>query len=185
VNEQWDPYRNQALIVEYRQALEAAQSALVGDISAFRQAVLKGSQLLPRDCENLLAHLRQTKVLLAAAAQACQEMILSFAQPIQFERRRVSRHAFGGVAEMSTGHSNSNIIGLTAAIGRFGCFVRTCASVPVGTKISLKINYRGSEFKAPGEVVYARSEEGVGIKFAEVAAKDAALLEAWLRQTAI
>ena len=184
MNEQWDdPYRNQALIVEHLQALEAAQSALVGDISAFRQAVLKGSQLLPRDCENLLTHLRQTQVLLAAATQACHGMILSITQPMQFERRRVSRRAFGGVAELSADHSNSNIIGLAAEIGRFGCFVRTSASIPVGTKISVKITYDGSEVTASGEVVYVLSEKGVGIKFAEVLAKDAALLEAWLRQT--
>jgi hypothetical protein len=183
VNEQWDPYRNQALIVEHLQALEAAQSALAGDISAFRQAVLKGSQLLPRDCENLLTHLRQTQVLLAAATHACQGMILSITQPMQFERRRVSRRAFGGVAEMSADHSDSNIIGLAAEIGRSGCFVRTSASIPVGTKIRVKITYDGSEVTASGEVVYALSEKGVGIKFAEVPGKDAALLETWLRQT--
>jgi hypothetical protein len=134
VNPQWDPYRNRALIVEHLQTLEAAHSALAGDVSALRQAVLKGSQLSPRDCENLATHFRKTKVLLAAATQACQEMILSITQPIQFECRLVSRHAFGGVAEMSAGHSNSNIIGLTAEIGRFGCFVRTCASIPVERK---------------------------------------------------
>jgi hypothetical protein len=50
-----------------------------------------------------------------------------------------------------------------------------------GTKISLKITYDGSEVTASGEVVYVRSEKDVGIKFAEVLAKDAALLEGWLR----
>ena len=168
---------------QHLQTLEAAQSRLLGDTSVIRQAILKGSQLSPRDREKLIEHLQQTKVLLAAATQACQEMMRSIAQPKQFERRRVPRHAFGGVTEMSTGLSHSNIIGLTAEIGRFGCFIRTCASIPVGTKISLKITYDGREATAPGEVVYVLSEEGVGIKFAEVAAKDAALLEVWLRQT--
>ena len=94
MDERWDPYRNQALIVEHLQALEAAHSALAGDMSALRQAVLKGSQLLPRDCENLATHLRTTKVLLAAATQACQEMILSISRPVQVERRRA--HVSGG-----------------------------------------------------------------------------------------
>ena len=83
---------------------------------------------------------------------------------------------------MSAGHSDSYIIGLVAEISRLGCFIRTSASVPVGAKISLKITYDGSELTARGEVVYVLSEKGVGIKFAQVAAKDAALLEAWLRQ---
>jgi hypothetical protein len=112
-------------------------------------------------------------------------MISSITECTQFDRRRAPRHAFGGVAEMSAGRSTSNIIGPTAEIGRFGCFVRTCASVAVGTKVSLKINYGGSEFASPGEVVYVLSEKGVGIQFAEVAAKDEALLEEWLRQNTI
>jgi hypothetical protein len=104
-------------------------------------------------------------------------------KPMQFERRRAPRHAFGGVAEISAGHSDSYIVGLAAEISTSGCFVRTFASMPVGTKINLKITYDGSELTAHGEVVYVLSEKGVGIKFAEIAAKDAALLEAWLRQT--
>jgi hypothetical protein len=104
-------------------------------------------------------------------------------KPMQFEHRRAPRYAFGGVAEMSADHSDSYIIGLAAEISRFGCFIRTRTSMSVGTKISLKITHDGSELTAHGEVVYALSEKGVGIKFAEVAAKDAALLEAWLRQT--
>jgi hypothetical protein len=106
-------------------------------------------------------------------------------KPMQFERRRAPRHAFGGVTEMSAGHADSHIIGLIAEISRFGCFVRTHASMPVGTTISLRITHDGSELTAHGEVAYVLFEKGVGIKFAEVAAEDAALLEAWLRQTCV
>jgi hypothetical protein len=77
MNGQGSPYGNQVLVAEHLQALEAAHSALSGDISALRQAVLKGSQLSPRDCERLATHLQKTKVLLTAAAQACQEIISS------------------------------------------------------------------------------------------------------------
>ncbi len=185
MNEQWYPYKNEARIVQHLQALEAARSALSGDMSALRQAVLKGSQLLPRDCENLATHLRETMVLLVAATQACEEMILSITKPMQFERRRVSRHAFGGVAEMSAGDSDSYVIGLASEISRFGCFIRTSSAVPVGTKVSLKITYDESELTAYGEVIYVQSNYGVGIKFADFSAKDASLLESWLRRTTI
>lgn len=103
-------------------------------------------------------------------------------KPSQFERRRAPRYVFGGVAEVSAGRSDSYIIGATAELSRLGCFVRTDASMPIGAKISLKITYDESELRADGEVVYIVQGKGVGIKFAEVAAKDAALLEAWLRQ---
>jgi hypothetical protein len=183
MDEQFNPYKHQALVVEHLQALEAARSALLGDIGAFRQVVLKGSQLSARECENLVTHLHKTQVLLAAAAQACQTMIFSITKPIRFERRRAPRCAFGGVVEMSFNQSDSYFMGLTAEISRSGCFVLTSASVPVGTNVSLEINYGGSKFTARSEVVCALPEIGVGIKFTEIAAKDAVLLESWLRQT--
>ena len=74
MSEQSYPYKNHAFIVEHLQALETAQSSLLGDISAIRQAILKGSQLFPRDREKLLGHLHETKVLLAAATRACEEL---------------------------------------------------------------------------------------------------------------
>jgi hypothetical protein len=65
--------------VEHLQILEAAQSELQGDIGAIRQAILKGSQLSPRDRERLIEHLRKTLILLAAAKQVCEEMLSSLA----------------------------------------------------------------------------------------------------------
>jgi hypothetical protein len=67
--------------VEHLQILEAAQSELQGDIGAIRQAILKGSQLSPRDRERLIGHLRKTLILLTAAKQACEEMLSSLANP--------------------------------------------------------------------------------------------------------
>jgi hypothetical protein len=55
--------------------LEAARFGLLGDISA----ILKGSQLSPRDRDKLMEHLRQTDVLLSAAKLACQEILSSMA----------------------------------------------------------------------------------------------------------
>jgi hypothetical protein len=64
---------------QHLHTLEAARSGLLGDISAIRQAILKGSQLSARDRDKLIEHLRQTDVLLTAAKQACQEILLSIA----------------------------------------------------------------------------------------------------------
>ena len=101
---------------------------------------------------------------------------------MQLERRGALRSAFGGVAELSAGHPNSYIIGPTADLSRFGCFVATNACVPVGTEVSLKITYDGGAFHARGEVTYVLVEKGIGIRFAAAAPEDEALLEAWLRK---
>jgi len=129
----------------------------------------------------------QARLVVADEAREClQEFELRNnpnTNPMHFEHRRAPRYAFGGVAELSGGHSDSRIVGMTAEISRFGCFVRIHASLPVGTKISLKITHDGSELTAHGEVMYVLAEKGVGIKFAEVRVKDAALLDDWLRRT--
>jgi hypothetical protein len=188
------------LIAEHLQALEAAHPALLGDIRALRQAVLKGSRLTPRDRENLATHLRETRALLTAAARACEEMILSLTTPTSIslshrkgaesqdagggsgaaERRRAPRRPFGGVAEISSGFSDDHIVGLATELGRFGCFVRTQKSLPVGTKVRLKITHHGNECHTPGEVVHLLTPKGMGIKFEPAAPRDEAPLEEWL-----
>ena len=182
-----------ALIAEHLPALEAAHPALLGEISALRQAVLKGSRLLPRDCENLATHLRETQALLTAAAQACEGVISSLTTTTPdgksegarrssgaMERRRAPRRPFGGVAEISSALPDAHIVGLATELGRFGCFVRTQKVVPAGTKVSVKISHRGDECVTPGEVVHVSAQKGMGIKFEPATPRDEALLEDWL-----
>ena len=97
--------------------------------------------------------------------------------------RKVHRRFFSGVAELSAGKPSINIIGQTAELSRFGCFVQTSVSVPAGTKVSVKITHRGTEFVTSGEVIYIRSKKGIGIKFATPESKDWALLQGWLKET--
>ena len=65
---------------QHLRALEAARSGLLGDLSAIRQAILKGAQLSRGDRERLAEHLRETDALLTAAKQACQEILSSIAE---------------------------------------------------------------------------------------------------------
>jgi hypothetical protein len=98
------------------------------------------------------------------------------------ERRRVRRHAFGGVAEITAFHPDTFIVVPTAELSRNGCFVTTNASIPVGTKVSIRITNEDKVFNASGEVVYVSPESGMGIRFITTAPEDVAVLEAWLRQ---
>jgi len=98
------------------------------------------------------------------------------------DRRRVPRYAFGGVAEISPLHSDEYIIASTTELSRLGCFVRTCACLPAGTQVSLKITHDGCEFTAHGKVAYVLAKRGVGIEFAVIEPKDDALLETWLKR---
>jgi hypothetical protein len=98
------------------------------------------------------------------------------------ERRRVPRYAFGGVAEITTVQPKTYIVVSTSELSRFGCLVTTQATMPVGTKVALRITYEGRVFNAAGEVAYILPENGMGIKFTTTAPNEVALLEEWLRQ---
>jgi hypothetical protein len=96
--------------------------------------------------------------------------------------RRVPRRAFGGVAEITTADPSAYIVASTAELSRYGCFVTTQASLPIGTKVSLKITYEDKVFNASGEVAYALPENGMGFRFTTTSPEDVALLEESLRQ---
>jgi hypothetical protein len=100
-----------------------------------------------------------------------------------FERRRAPRIAFGGVAEATSVNPDTYIIASTTGLSRFGCFVTTRVTMPIGTTVGLKITHEGRVFNASGEVVYVLPERGIGIKFIPAEPSDVAVLEAWQRQT--
>jgi hypothetical protein len=97
-------------------------------------------------------------------------------------RRRVPRYAFGGVAEICPLHSHKYIIASTTELSCLGCFIRTSASLPAGTQVTLKITHDESEFTANGKVAYVLAARGMGIEFEAIEPKDEALLETWLKQ---
>ena len=77
MSEKEDRERTIAFVSKHLQTLEAARSALASDIGALRQAIVNGSQMLTLNLETLARHLKQTHLLLTAAKQACEEIILS------------------------------------------------------------------------------------------------------------
>jgi hypothetical protein len=104
---------------------------------------------------------------------------------MDIDRRRTPRRAFGGVVELSAAGPGVYIVAKTTEISRFGCFVSTSQSLPLGTKVSLKINLEDTEFSASGEVAYVLPGKGLGISFAAATHNDEVRLEEWLRQTGI
>jgi hypothetical protein len=104
---------------------------------------------------------------------------------VEFERRRFPRHAFGGVAEVSSSEPSAYIVGKTTELARLGCFVQTCHALPVGTEVSLKISYEGIEFDAFGTIAYTLPGKGMGISFVPSTTIDEALLDEWLKIAAI
>ena len=103
--------------------------------------------------------------------------------PMQLERRRPPRYAFGGVAEVTAAASRKHLVALTGELSRLGCFVKTTMPFPPGETVGIRITYNGGEIAVAGEVAYALPNEGMGIAFGAVSDSDRAVLEDWLAQT--
>jgi hypothetical protein len=51
-----------------------------------------------------------------------------------------------------------------------------------GTKVRIRIVYRGASFHAQGKVIYARPESGIGIAFTGIERENQQVLEEWISE---
>src|SRR6267154_635254 len=111
-----------------------------------------------------------------------QKNPLSIGSPTQIEKRRATRHHFVSAVEVINVESRKQLISLTRNLSLCGCFVTVKAPSPKGTRVSLKIANSKANFSAVGNVSHNLSDEGMGIEFVQVEAKDQAVLEGWLAE---
>ena len=102
--------------------------------------------------------------------------------PTQVERRRATRQHFVSAVEVINVESRTQLISLTRNLSLCGCFVTVKTPSPKGTRVSLKISNSKANFSAVGDVAHNLSDEGMGIEFVQVEAKDQAVLKEWLAE---
>lgn len=94
--------------------------------------------------------------------------------------RRFDRYSFGATAEVKELGSWKEQVLMTRDLSAGGCFVKSTAPLPEGTRIRVRIEHAGARFTALGRVTHNVSAEGMGVAFVQVEAKDRAILEKWL-----
>ena len=94
--------------------------------------------------------------------------------------RRADRYSFHATAEVRDLGSRNEHVAITRDLSAGGCFVKTAAPLPKGTRIRVRIEHAGAEFTAVGRVTDNVSAIGMGVEFVEVEPKDRAILEKWL-----
>ncbi|PYU24187.1 MAG: hypothetical protein DMG30_09545 [Acidobacteria bacterium] len=104
---------------------------------------------------------------------------LNIGSAMQIERRRATRHLFGGAVEVIHVESQKQLTSHTRDLSLYGCFVTSKAPFPKGTGVRLKITNSRANFSAVGHVAYNLPDEGMGIAFVQVEPKNQAL-EEWL-----
>lgn len=97
------------------------------------------------------------------------------------EQPRARRYVFTANAEVIDLDAEYKVKGQTRDLNLFGCQIACGNPPPIGTRVRLKITYRGSAFTSLGYV--ARTNEGsMGIAFSHTEEKDKSVLERWLAE---
>jgi hypothetical protein len=94
--------------------------------------------------------------------------------------RRSDRYSFNANAEVRDLGSRNEQVLITRDLSAGGCFVKTAAPLPKGTRIRVRIEHAGAEFRATGRVTDNVTAEGMGVEFIEVEPRNRAILEEWL-----
>jgi Tfp pilus assembly protein PilZ len=96
------------------------------------------------------------------------------------KRRQSDRHSFAATAEVKELSSWTEQVLITRDLSVGGCFVKTTAPFPKGSRIRVRIEHGRAEFTAIARVTDNVTAEGMGIEFIEMEPRDRAILEKWL-----
>jgi hypothetical protein len=89
------------------------------------------------------------------------------------------RHPVYVEVEITDLRSGFQIKERTKDLSLHGCGVSTAAPFAAGTKVMLKVTYRGREIVVFGQVMYGRRDIGMGIALTMVEPHDQNHLEDW------
>ena len=96
------------------------------------------------------------------------------------KRRQSDRHSFAATAQVKELGSRTEQVLITRDLSAGGCFVKTTAPLPKGSRIRVRIEHARAEFTAIARVTDNVTAEGMGIEFIEMEPSDRATLEKWL-----
>ena len=94
--------------------------------------------------------------------------------------RRSDRYSFTAKAAVKDLGSRNEQVLMTRDLSAGGCFVKTAAPLPNGSRILVRITHAGADFAAMGRVTDNVSAEGMGVEFIEMEANNRVVLEKWL-----
>ena len=101
---------------------------------------------------------------------------------MQPERPRARRYPFAANIELIDLESEAEAKDQTTDLSLFGCHVRTLKNWAPGTRVRMRIAYRGAVFAALGRVANVRTNVGVGVVFTQIEQKDQLILEKWVAE---
>jgi PilZ domain len=101
---------------------------------------------------------------------------------VRVQRPRARRHPFVASIELVDVQSEIHLQERVTDLNLYGCGVAVSKPLRVGTKLRIRIIYKGSTFSALGRVAYATSSGDVGIIFTRTEPNDHLILEKWINE---
>jgi hypothetical protein len=101
---------------------------------------------------------------------------------LQVERTRARRYSFIASIELTDLRSETQAREQTSNLSLFGCHVDGGESLPMGTRVRVRIAHKGKIFEAVGRVANNQSNAGIGITFTKVEENNQAVLEEWIAE---
>lgn len=100
------------------------------------------------------------------------------------EKRRTPRYPFIAAAEITDIGSGAQLNSQVSELSLNGCYVDMLNTLPINTKVTLKIFADSESFEATAGVIYAHPGLGMGLAFHDVSLKSGTLLRRWLQKSA-
>ena len=97
------------------------------------------------------------------------------------EKPRARRFAFLANIELIDLDLERKLRDQTCDLSLFGCQVKCLEPWPAGTKVRLKITFKGAAFTALGRIANIRAKS-MGVVFTTVGDKDQSVLERWMAE---
>ncbi len=101
------------------------------------------------------------------------------------EKRGVPRFSLIATAELTEPVSGVRFSGRISEISRKGCYLDMLNTLPVETKVELRVSRDQGNFKSPARVIYAQEGIGIGLAFLEVPADQLKILDSWLAELSV
>ncbi len=98
------------------------------------------------------------------------------------EKRSVPRYALIATAEIVEPSSGVRMSGRISEIGRKGCYLDVLNTLPIGTRLKLRISRDRGTFFADATIRYVHEGIGMGLEFDGIAPDQLKLLDAWLAE---
>jgi len=96
------------------------------------------------------------------------------------KQRAVPRYSFVATIELTDPVHAIRLTGRVTEISRYGCYVDTLNTFPVGTLLHLEISCDQGKFNTKARIVYIHAGIGMGIAFTDTAENQMRVLESWL-----